>query len=158
MSLRDLHALDPRLPFLLFPVMWIAMSGLLAYFGGWASLASRFAAEIPKHGVTFRFESGAVGRGLRTIGYRNSLTVTLLPEGLGLSVFFLFRFATPPLVIPWSEVSSITEERGLFSSSFTIQLRNHWAKLSLHGDAGRVAQSMYESRETLDSAAPPVHG
>lgn len=136
---------ESRWALLLFPVMWLAVSGLLSYIGGWANLASRFAARVPNHGMTYRFASGSMGWRFLSVGYRNTLFVSLTLEGIGLSVFFPLRWMSPPLFIPWSEIESVTEEQHFLMRSVALKVRGHRGSLSLRGEAGRKAKEMYES-------------
>jgi len=146
--------IDPRWVFGLFPVMWVAMSWLLARFGGWASLASRFATQAMK-AVRYRFTSGTIGRGARSVRYRGSLKVASLPEGLALAVPLPFRLGAPPLLIPWSEVASISEKRRYPDTTFKIRLRGHWATISLQGDVGRAVKSTFEQHGKASAAPAP---
>jgi hypothetical protein len=58
--------------------------------------------------------------------YGNCLIVGLNPDGIYLSVFFLFRIGHPPLFIPWPDVS-MRERRFLF---FFKQVELRFAKCS----------------------------
>jgi hypothetical protein len=115
---------------------WLLVSGLLAHFGGWASLAKEFAAEAPESGERYRFQSGAMGYRYFPVHYRGCLTLTLVPEGLHLSLLFLFRFQAPPILIPWRVIESMSEERVLLTRYTTLKLRDHWQYLKLRGDVG----------------------
>lgn len=122
---------------------WFLVSGLLAHFGGWASLAKEFAAEAPESGERYRFQSGAMGRRYFPVHYRGCLTLTLVPEGLHLSLLFLFRFQAPPILIPWRVIESMSEERVLLTRYTTIKLRDHWQYLKLRGDVGERVRAAY---------------
>ncbi|MEW4561900.1 hypothetical protein AB1K70_05200 [Bremerella sp. JC770] len=85
-------------------------SGLLfafALIGGWGSLAKRYPADHAPPGAYYRFRSASFSG----IGYNNMLTVGICDEGLYLAVFFLFRVAHPPMLLPWSEVIDVHENR-----------------------------------------------
>jgi hypothetical protein len=139
---------EPRWFLPLFVVMWFGMTGLFSYIGGWASLASKFASALPSRGERFRFASGSIGRRFRTVSYGNCLFVNVSPEGLGLSMFFPFRFMSPPLFIPWSDIDSVVEERILFVRIVRLEVRGQWARISLRGKPGKRAKEVYERAST----------
>lgn len=126
-----------------FVAAWFLVSGLLAHLGGWAGLARDFAAEAPDSGERYRFQSGSVGHRFFPVHYRGCLFLTLAQEGLHLSVLFLFRFQTPPLLIPWRAIESMTEERPFFTRYTVITLRGRWQRITLRGDVGERVKALY---------------
>jgi hypothetical protein len=97
------------------PVLWIALSLLLSYVGGWAALAKRYRADQDVDcgvGESFRFCSGSFG----ATSYGSCLTIGIHEKGLRLSVLFPFRIAHPPLFIPWSDFQNIHEGSHWFIS------------------------------------------
>src|SRR5882762_10098419 len=126
----------------IFVAGWFTISGLLAHLGGWASLAQRFRANEVPSGDRFRFLSGSMGNRYLPVNYGGCLFATVNRTGPHLSIFFLLRFQSPPLFIPWNEVESVTEKRLLFIRYTVIQIRKHWARISLRG---RVAQCVREA-------------
>jgi hypothetical protein len=98
--------------FILFPLLWIFVCYVLSWSGGWRKLAKRFRATELK-GEPHYLEGAIVGRiGLfGGASYRGCLTIRIHPEGLGLSVWFIFRAGHPPLFIPWKELRFIGEEK-----------------------------------------------
>lgn len=127
----------------LFVAGWLLVSGLLAHLGGWASLARDFAAQEPESGERYRFQSGSVGYRYFPVHYRGCLFLTLTPEGLHLSLLFLFRFQAPPLLIPWRAIESMTEERQFFTRYTVITLRDRWQRVRLRGDVGERVRAVY---------------
>ena len=126
-----------------FVAAWLLVSGLLAHLGGWASLAKEFAAEEPDPGERHRFQSGSVGYRYFPVHYRGCLFLTLTPEGLHLSLLFLFRFQAPPILIPWRAVESMSEERQFFTRYTTITLRDRWQHVRLRGEVGERVRAVY---------------
>jgi hypothetical protein len=122
---------------------WFLVSGLLAHIGGWASLARDFAAGAPDAGERYRFISGSVGHRFFPVHYRGCLFLTITREGLHLSVLFLFRFQTPPLLIPWQLVESMAEERQFFTRYTIITLRSRWQHIRLRGEVGDSVRAAY---------------
>lgn len=102
--------LAPGLFLFLFPAFWCAVCWLLSHVGGWNRLGTRFATHQTPHGASFRWQNGSVG----FVSYRNVMRVDAAPDGIFLSMPWLFRVGHPPLFIPWSEVHDATEQRLLW--------------------------------------------
>ena len=135
---------DPSSPWFMafFAVLWFGVTGLLAVCSGWTSFAKQWRAhEIPS-GERFRMRSGSIGMRFLPVGYGNCLTVTVSDRGLGLSLLFPFRFLSPPLFIPWSQISCVKEGRFLFLRHVVIQPVNHWSRIKLYG---AVAENVLEA-------------
>ena len=82
--------------------LWLLVSAVISYIGGWTTLAKRFRLRVPFVGERWTGRSGQ----MRWIaGYGNCLTVGCNPHGLYLAMMPLFRFRHPPLLIPWEEVA-----------------------------------------------------
>ncbi len=128
---------------LLFVVMWFLITGGLAHVSGWASLATHFRATSLASGKSFRFVSGAVGKKGFPVGYRNCLSVCIGESGFGLEVLFPFRFQSPPLFIPWSQVESVGERKLFFVRYVVVSLRNQWPAISLQGEASKLVQEVF---------------
>jgi hypothetical protein len=93
-----------------FLAIWLLVSAVIAFIGGWATLAKRFRLNTPFVGQRWTRQSGQ----MRWIaGYGNCLTVGCSSEGLYLAMMPLFRFRHPPLLVPWNEVS-VARRRILF--------------------------------------------
>ena len=90
--------------------LWLLVSVVISYVGGWATLAKRFCLRSPFLGEKWSGQSGQ----MRWIaGYRNCLTLGCNDQGLYLAIMPLFRFRHPPLLIPWGEIK-ISRTRILF--------------------------------------------
>ena len=112
----DRHPLAFGLADFLF--LWLVVSILLSYTGGWATLAREFRYRVTFNGSKWRGESGYM-RGIAH--YRNCLVIGANHEGLYLSVFFPFRLAHPPMLIPWSEVT-FSKSRVFFGTMVRLKL------------------------------------
>lgn len=92
--------------FALLPVLivgfWLALCAIIAWLGGWARLADRYRLWTTFEGTRFGGQSAALG----WTSYGGVLTFGVDGRGLYLAVFPLFRFAHPPLFVPWSDVSA----------------------------------------------------
>jgi hypothetical protein len=85
------------------------VSWLSAAVSGWRALARIYAAKARASGVTYRMQTGKLG----LVNYGGCLTISLSDAGLRLAVWPMFRFAHPPLMIPWSDIRHIAHFRGL---------------------------------------------
>jgi len=85
-----------------FVAFWCLICFLIATISGWRKLARQFPATSPFTGPTWSFQSA---RMRWTSNYGRCLTVGADITGLYLSTLFPFRVGTPPLFLPWSEVS-----------------------------------------------------
>lgn len=101
-----------------FFLIWLLVSFVVSFIGGWFSLARRFRSQAPFVGSKWRGQSGMM-RGLGH--YRNCLVIGANPTGLYLAVFLPFRVAHPPLLIPWSEVT-LSRGRIFFVNIVRFQL------------------------------------
>lgn len=120
--------------------LWIGISFIVSRIGGWATLATFYRLSGSFNGECWRFQSG----GLRwKMGYNNCLTVGVNPAGLYLSVFFLFRFGHPNLLIPWAEISATLSKRGFLSIYTEFKFRK--APMIPFRVNERLAQRIIES-------------
>jgi hypothetical protein len=103
---------------LYFVSLWLLVSTIISYVGGWTALATRFRLETPFTGQQW---SGNRGRMRWNTGYSRCLTIGCSSEGLYLALMPLFRFRHPPLLIPWSEVS-VSRRKFLFFTSVRFGL------------------------------------
>jgi hypothetical protein len=93
-----------------FVALWLLVSAVISFIGGWTKLAGAFRLVKPFVGQQWKGQSGQ----MRWIaGYGNCLTVGCNTEGLYLATMPLFRFRHPPLLVPWSEIS-ISQRKILF--------------------------------------------
>lgn len=138
-------ALLPLAIFLItFPALWIGVGALLSLAGGWSLLAKRFSAAQPETGKEFRFASALFKKNLMPpITYRGSLFITVGDKGIHFSIFFLFRFFSPAIFIPWPQIESVTEQRHLFGNYGVIIIRKCPVKILVLGDAGKYILDSY---------------
>lgn len=103
-------------------LVWLLVSVVISYTGGWFSLARNFRSQASFAGSEWRGESGMM-RGLAH--YRNCLIVGANPAGIYLAVFLPFRVFHPPLFIPWNEITQ-SKTRIFFMNMVRFQLgRKH---------------------------------
>jgi hypothetical protein len=136
--------LEPQWFFLPFVAMWFGVTGLLSHLADWPALAARFRSTQPAEGERFRFASGSVGASSRfPVSYRNCLFFTVGNTGFLVAVFFLFRFLSPPLFVPWIQVESVTEQRFWFRSHAVVRIRGFSTKIMVPGRAGQSITQAY---------------
>lgn len=99
-----LIVLLPFIFFVVFPLFWCFVIGLLSFVGGWKRLAARYQTKREPRGKSFSGVQGQIG----LVSYRGVLECTTNAEGFFLRPGFLFRFAHPLIFIPWSECHDVT--------------------------------------------------
>ena len=136
-----------------FPAFWCGVVWLVGAMG-WRALATRYPADAPATGQPLGLTSGTIGGA----NYNGALKVSVEREGLHLAVMALFRVGHPPMLIPWSEITSVTQKNALWARWYTLRIGTpHVATVRLPGrivDAIRatVADALADAR----SEAPPA--
>ena len=75
----------------------------LAPKGFWERhLAAHYAAAMPAAGPRFRFRSAKSG----VIRYNHCLNFAIAPNGLHIWLLPPFRLGSPPLLVPWTDISA----------------------------------------------------
>ena len=98
------------LPFLFvssFVAIWCCISWVVAKVSGWAQLAKTY--PMPKVRTN---ETRFYCKSIRMKGnskFKNCVNFGVSDEGLRLSMMFLFRFGSPPILIPWENLLSSKE-------------------------------------------------
>jgi hypothetical protein len=154
-----LSQLVQPLSFLFFFVfLWLVISGGLALAAGWTSLAAKFRQTETLLGERFTSVSGAISNGRLPVGYRSCLTVSVGQAGFSLAVLFPFRFLSPPLLIPWSEVETVLVEKLLRVGYTAVRLRHQRHVIFIRGPAGRRIMDAFDTavRQTRGGVIPPM--
>ncbi len=97
--------------------MWVYVAHRVAQ-GGWADLVPKYSA--PR--VPFGKKLGAVSGWFPRSRYQSSLAVWLSPDGLFIRPMILFRGFHPALLIPWTSVTSVSEEKEFMSKWTVVEL------------------------------------
>jgi len=129
----------------LFFVAWPGTCALISILGGWHRLASHYSTTQSASGEEFKFASLSIGTGLFPIRYRNTLWITVGPNGIGLSVIFFFRVLHPPLFIPWSAVEAVRPESGWLTMQTAVYVQNFEKRLLIRGRAGKKIFDAYQA-------------
>lgn len=131
-------------PMLLIPAVvtgWIGVATLIACLAGWPPLAGRFRTIQPATGQAFRFASGAIGASRHfPVNCNNCLFLAVGPAGLRISLLFIFRVLSPALLIPWSAIETVDEERRWLVRYTVIHIRGFEIRVRVRGKPGaRIA-------------------
>ena len=97
----------------------------------WNDLAKLYRTNEPAPANLSRFQHGSVG----LVYYKGTLNVGVTPQGLYLSIFPLFNFGLPPLLIPWSAIRKIEPANQLFVQRFRLYLTAPDVKIILRKEA-----------------------
>lgn len=131
------------LPF--FIAFWLLLGALMAHASGWRSLAKRFRAIESIDGTRFRFASACMREwDTMPVSYGCCLKLIVGRAGFRLALPFAFRFLSPPLFIPWTEVESVVEKREWFRRMSQIRIRDSDIYVAIYGHAGECVAAMYE--------------
>lgn len=121
---------------IVFIVGWFVVSYQLGKNSGWQKLAVQYTEKSNAPSAEkYRLGNGCIGK----VPYGNSLKVSATRSGLLIRVLFPFRFGSPNLYIPWSEIDQLTIKpttceagiTGFISKASTAFSRNMYAHISL---------------------------
>ena len=101
-----------------FVAIWCLVLKTISIFG-WGKLAKKFTSPHPPSGTPLKWQSFVLGR---MINYNRCVTVQISREGLSLEMPRFFRFAHPPLRIPWAEVRYLKEVSTLVGRKYLYDL------------------------------------
>jgi hypothetical protein len=104
--------------YVVFPIIWIAICIFLSRMSGWHKLAEKYPRIDFISGEKWRFRSAKLRY---SVGYNSCVNFVANREGLGISIFFIFRVGHPPLFIRWTDIE-ISKETKLFRNviRFTV--------------------------------------
>jgi len=101
-----------------FGALWCFVFKILSAFG-WGKLAQKHTSYGPPTGVTLKWQSLVLGK---VMHYNRCLTIHVGRAGLSLEMPRFFRFAHPPLRIPWSAVRYLKEVNTIAGRKFLYDL------------------------------------
>jgi hypothetical protein len=132
-------------PFL-FIGFWLSILAILSFISGWRSLAATHRADQHLAGKTFYMASASIGAEFFPVNYNNCLTFVVGPSGFWVEPILPFRFLSPRLFMPWSEVSDIKKNSYWFYSSYRVELEGSWVRFSVFGGLGAAMMERWNAR------------
>ena len=119
-----------------FPLLWVGVSLMISKMG-WSRLAQQFETDALPTGRRLRIGSGSVG----LASYKNVLRGHAEPDGLRLSVLFLFRVGHPPLLIPWDAIHDVEPVKAFLFRGYRLHVGRPAVQVTL---PARVVEAMGE--------------
>lgn len=107
--MSSIHTLPSPLLLLVPLGFGVVVCTILRYVTGWATLARFYRLTQPFTGSATPFRSAT----LNWAAFNNCLILGADSTGLYVSVFFPFTLASPPLLIPWTDITA-TPKQGIF--------------------------------------------
>jgi hypothetical protein len=101
-------------------LLWIIITFILSFAGGWHRLASTFRTDRQETGDIFTFISGR----FRFVNYNYILRVAVSHDGMYLSLFKFFRPFHPPLFIPWQAVRSTVRQNIFWEKYIRLEIKD----------------------------------
>ena len=132
-----------------FAALWLAVTALLSVLGGWLKLASRYRDPELCERVIGRFSMRSISLRLvpfLPVNYGGCVSIRLTETGIGLSVFFLFRFLHPPLLIPWTDIEEAEQDSFLWFDWVEFILRSGGPGIRLRGGPAIAALEAWRLR------------
>ena len=132
--------------FVVFVFGWFGVSYSLGKESGWQNLAKHYSQSIQiDRNAKFNTGNGYIGK----TRHNGILRVYGNKKGLFLKVFFLFKFGHKDLFIPWHDISSITLDKGLFSSKTPKLLKRLGESISKNSYLNIILNEFPEQRLTI---------
>lgn len=125
-------------------IMFVAIFAASPVVLGWRAFAQRFPATGRPAGDAFVFASAWMRADSFPAGYGHCLTVTVGDAGIRISMFILFRFFHPTILVPWSAIDSVAEETFFLSRRTVVAIRGFDRRLGLAGAAGERVSATFE--------------
>lgn len=122
-----------------FVSMWLGVNALLSFMSGWYKFAKRF--RCPE---SFRAEKNcgltSISLGFKyfPVNYGNCVFVKIGNTGIRLSVLFIFRFMSPPFVIPWEEIENVRRSRYFLFGSTVLNVKRDSRRFRFYWGTGEA--------------------
>jgi hypothetical protein len=133
------------------PALWVGVMALLSRVGGWSELAETHPSRDHPIDEVFRFASLGLGAGWFPVNYSRCLSVSVGPEGFGVSLWIPFRPFHPNIFIPWRAVESCRAEKFFFVPCTAVYLSRPRTRLLFRGRLGRALQVEWAKFEGMKS-------
>jgi hypothetical protein len=117
--------------------LWILTGKALAW-AGWGRLKEYTVSEAPAMPARFGLFRARVG----VVSYKNVIRAGVGPQGLALSVVFLFRIGHPPLLIPGAALGPVTQGKRLWRHHYRVDIRTARGSVPLEFDSPELARAL----------------
>jgi len=111
------NQINPVVIVIVFSLYWCFICWLLSLISGWQRLYKTHPANVSPNGKKITV-SGNVG----LVSYSKCLFVHVVPEGIFLSVLFLFAVGHRPLFIPWTEIHNLKKKSFLWTKTAKFEV------------------------------------
>jgi hypothetical protein len=121
-----------------FVAIWCFVFKILSAFG-WGKIAHKHSTHVSPTGTEFKWQSLVLGR---IMNYNRCVTIHVGNKGLFLEMPRFFRFAHPPLKIPWAAVRYLKEVNTLAGRKFLYELGTpRITRIAFHENVYRAIQN-----------------
>jgi hypothetical protein len=124
---------------IVFALFWAGICLLLNVLSGWRGLARSYGGRFASAERSISWSSGRMG----ITTFRNVLSVSAGPEGLGLALPRIFAVGSPPLAIPWSAIRAVKRDKLLgFMDRLKLEV-DGGTSVVLYGAAARLVEECW---------------
>lgn len=143
--MQPTHEAPPWFLPLFFPcfvLIWCIVCARLSFKGGWYHLAKAFPERSLSNAKRF-FSPIAMGFGWFPVHYSAfAVSIRVGQEGIGLTVFPIFRAFQAPMVIPWNAFEC-RKEKFWFRSCAAVYITQPTNRILFMGRAGKYIYDYY---------------
>lgn len=115
---------------------------LAIFIINWKRLAKLYRTNQPAPHNLLRMRNGYIG----LIYYKATLNVGITSEGIYLSIFPLFSFGSPPVLIPWQAIARIESANRLFVQRYRLYLNSPKMRIILDKEDLQPAKDFLATR------------
>jgi hypothetical protein len=131
-------------------LIFCGVSALASFIGGWDCLAEEYRVDLNKTATRIRLGYAWMRMGTH---YNGVIGMDCQPNGLSLSVLWLFRFRHPPLFIPWDQIQYSESKSLFFFTKGTLILdREARIPLSFYNREARELVARYTAQRMPQSS------
>jgi len=139
---------ESQLGFLIFFIgVWCGINVILSLVSGWFQLSKKF--SCPTDFQT-KYSCGlttmALGIPYFSVNYSHCIFVHIGDAGIRVSILFIFRILSPPILIPWSEMESVRRVRYMLFNTTVIKLRNENRRFRFFWGTGETIFEMCKQK------------
>jgi hypothetical protein len=133
---------------LFFGAMWCSVNILLSLISGWYQISKKFPSpEDFQTTQSYRLTSMTLGVPFFPVSYNHCIFVLIGDAGIRISILFLFRILSSPILIPWSEIKSVNRSRYMLVNSTVINLKNDNRRFRFYWKTGEAIFEACKARQ-----------